>query len=137
MALWGSGVRTPSAPPSFALNPLVGFRAKDGVLRSSVCGAEEDGSSGSELRMAGHSLQMRDMFYAYILQSVSSQDQLYRGHSSDLKQRLADHNSGHCPHTAKFIPWKVMFYAAFETLDKAQHFERYLKSGSGHVFAQR
>jgi hypothetical protein len=34
------------APPSFALNPLVGFRAKDGVLRSSVGGAAEDGFFG-------------------------------------------------------------------------------------------
>ena len=34
--------------------------------------------------------------------------------SPDLKQRLSDHNGGHCPHTAKFIPWKVKFCAAFE-----------------------
>ncbi len=77
------------------------------------------------------------MFYTYILQSVTSPDQFYHGHSSDLKQRLADHNQGRCPHTAKFIPWKLKFYAAFETLDQAQQFERYLKSGSGHAFAHR
>lgn len=77
------------------------------------------------------------MFYAYILQSVPFPDRLYHGHSSDLKQRLADHNSGRCPHTAKFVPWKVKFYAAFETLNRAQQSERYLKSGSGHAFAQR
>ncbi len=77
------------------------------------------------------------MFYAYILQSLSSPDQLYHGHSSDLKQRLSDHNSGKCQHTSKSIPWKVRFYAAFETLERAQRFERYLKSGSGHAFAKR
>jgi predicted GIY-YIG superfamily endonuclease len=77
------------------------------------------------------------MFYAYIIQSVAQPDQLYRGHTTDLKQRLADHNSSKCPHTSKYSPWRVKFYAAVETLELAQRFERYLKSGSGHAFAQR
>ena len=77
------------------------------------------------------------MFYAYILQSIADSKQLYRGHTADLKQRLAEHNSGKCLHTSKFKPWKVKFYAAFETVELAQKFERYLKSGSGHAFASR
>jgi putative endonuclease len=77
------------------------------------------------------------MFYAYLLQSLSHPDQLYRGHTADLKQRLYDHNAGRCPHTAKYLPWKIKFYAAFETLELAQRFETYLKSGSGHEFAKR
>jgi putative endonuclease len=77
------------------------------------------------------------MFYTYILQSVTDSKQIYRGHSSDLKQQLADHNAGKCPHTAKYIPWRIRFYAAFETLELAKHFEQYLESGSGHVFAKR
>ncbi|MFO1498215.1 MAG: GIY-YIG nuclease family protein [Verrucomicrobiota bacterium] len=77
------------------------------------------------------------MFYAYILERVSFSARLYHGHSSDLRQRLSDHNAGHCPHTAKFRPWKVKFYAAFETLERAHQFERYLKTGSGHALAQR
>ena len=77
------------------------------------------------------------MFYAYILQSRSNPKEFYRGHTSDLRQRLADHNAGRCPHTAKFAPWRLRFYAAFETLSRAQDFEAYLKSGSGHAFAKR
>ena len=77
------------------------------------------------------------MFYAYILQSTSEPSQLYRGHTADLRQRLHDHNAGKCPHTSKHLPWTVKFYAAFETLELAQAFERYLKSGSGHSFAKR
>jgi putative endonuclease len=85
--------------------------------------------------MAGQ--RKKGMFYAYILQSLSYPDRLYRGHSSDLKQRLADHNTGRCPHTAKFAPWKLQFFAAFDTLEKAHRFELYLKSGSGHAFTKR
>ena len=77
------------------------------------------------------------MFYAYVLKSIPEPTQLYRGHTADLKARVADHNSGKSPHTAKYAPWKLRFYAAFETLEQAQHFERYLKSGSGHSFAKR
>jgi len=77
------------------------------------------------------------MFYAYILQSISHPAELYRGHTTDLKNRLAEHNAGKCLRTSKFTPWKIRFYAAFETLDRAQHFERYLKSGSGHTFSKR
>jgi putative endonuclease len=82
--------------------------------------------------MAGH-----QMFYSYILQSTSDPSQLYRGHTIDLKQRLLDHNAGKCFHTAKYGPWKVKFYAAFESLELAQQFEAYLKRGSGHAFAKR
>jgi putative endonuclease len=77
------------------------------------------------------------MFYAYILQSISHPAELYRGHTTDLKSRLAEHNTGKCFHTCKYAPWRIKFYAAFETLELARQFERYLKSGSGHAFSKR
>jgi putative endonuclease len=77
------------------------------------------------------------MFYTYIIESRGSQKKRYIGHTSDLKQRIADHNAGRCASTAKFTPWKLKNYTAFETLGQAQSFERYLKSGSGHSFARR
>ena len=77
------------------------------------------------------------MFYTYILQSVNVPAELYRGHTHDLKLRLAEHNAGKCSHTAKFKPWKLKFYAAFATIELARNFETYLKSGSGDAFAKR
>ena len=76
------------------------------------------------------------MFYAYILESVLTPGEYYRGHTDDLKQRLAEHNAGKCSHTSKLKPWRVKFYAAFETIRLEKEFERYLKSGSGHAFAK-
>ena len=102
----------------------------------SVALAQEGGSANRGLRMAGQSWRTI-MFYTYILQSASTDSHLYRGHTTDLRQRLHDHNAGKCSHTAKYLPWKLKFYAAFETLELAQAFERYLKSGSGHAFATR
>jgi predicted GIY-YIG superfamily endonuclease len=77
------------------------------------------------------------MFYAYILESESKPGGFYRGHTDNLKRRLAEHNAGKCAPTANLKPWIVKFYAAFETLALAQGFEKYLKSGSGHEFAKR
>jgi putative endonuclease len=92
--------------------------------------------------MAGHSKfgnshHYDPMFYAYILQSIREPSQYYRGHTADLKTRVAEHNAGKSPHTAKFTPWKLVFYAALESSERAQDFERYLKSGSGHAFAKK
>ena len=78
------------------------------------------------------------MFYTYILRSVNHPGQRYVGSTTDLKRRFADHNSGNgCPSSAKYAPWNLEFYCAFETLERAHAFELYLKSGSGHEFARR
>jgi putative endonuclease len=54
-----------------------------------------------------------------------------------MEARLRDHNSGKSPHTAKFKPWRLVTYIAFSDKAKADSFERYLKSGSGHAFATK
>ena len=64
-------------------------------------------------------------------------DQRYVGVTSDLKQRLAEHNGGKSSHTSKYVPWKLVTYIAFSDEQKAETFERYLKSGSGHAFAKK
>jgi predicted GIY-YIG superfamily endonuclease len=77
------------------------------------------------------------MNYVYLLQSEAMAAQRYVGLTSDLKRRLAEHNQGKSPHTSKFAPWRLVTYIAFSDLRKAETFERYLKSGSGHAFANK
>ncbi len=77
------------------------------------------------------------MRYVYLVQSESVVGQRYVGVTSDLKQRLTDHNAGKSPHTSKYAPWKLVTYVAFSDEQKAETFERYLKSGSGHAFAKK
>lgn len=76
------------------------------------------------------------MFYTYVLESIETKRR-YIGHTDDLKRRLKEHNDGKCLHSSKYRPWKVKCYFAFESLELAQRFERYLKSGSGFSFAKR
>jgi putative endonuclease len=77
------------------------------------------------------------MWYVYIIRSVSSPNQEYTGMTADLKQRIADHNAGKSTHTAKFIPWKLVWYCAFADKLQALEFEKYLKSHSGRAFAKK
>jgi predicted GIY-YIG superfamily endonuclease len=77
------------------------------------------------------------LFYVYLLESTCIAGERYVGVTSDLKQRLAEHNAGKSPHTSKFTPWRIVTYIAFSDIDKARSFERYLKSGSGHAFANK
>lgn len=79
----------------------------------------------------------RTMRYVYLLESIDQPDKHYVGQSDDLRTRLAAHNAGQSPHTAKFKPWRLVTYLAFTDRGKAAAFERYLKSGSGHAFARK
>jgi putative endonuclease len=62
---------------------------------------------------------------------------MYVGSTQNLKNRLAEHNSGECIHTSKYKPWKLCTYIYFEDKEKALAFEKYLKSGSGRSFSKR
>jgi len=77
------------------------------------------------------------MHYVYILSSIPFPAQYYTGSTGDLEARLHKHNKGDVPHTAKFKPWMVEAFFAFQSEDKAQAFERYLKTGSGREFSRR
>jgi len=77
------------------------------------------------------------MHYVYILESISTPNHFYIGHSKDLRDRFRKHQADVSTHAAKYRPWKLKAYFAFETQEVAMRFERYLKSGSGRVFCKR
>lgn len=77
------------------------------------------------------------VYYVYLIESLSAQGERYLGMTTDLTERLREHNSGKSSYTSKFKPWKLTTYIAFTDRAKAEAFERYLKSGSGHAFARK
>jgi putative endonuclease len=77
------------------------------------------------------------MFYVYLLESIHFPDKRYVGVTHDLKLRLKQHNDGDSPYTAECRPWRLVTYVAFSSERKAKAFETYLKSGSGHAFANK
>ena len=77
------------------------------------------------------------MHYVYILQSIDLPNRVYKGSTENLKERLKLHNSGKVDSTAKFKPWKMIFYCTFTEKKKALDFEKYLKSASGIAFMRK
>jgi predicted GIY-YIG superfamily endonuclease len=75
--------------------------------------------------------------YVYILASEGDPSRHYTGCTTDLGCRLAKHNEGGVPHTAKYRPWRIETVIRFASKEKARAFESYLKSGSGREFARR
>lgn len=67
------------------------------------------------------------MYYTYILSSLVTPNYFHIDSTSDLKRRLAEHNSGKSIHTNKFKLWKIRNYIAFEDKISAEEFERFLK----------
>ena len=112
-------MRIPSSPLSFALR-----------LRS-------------ELRKAGSSFSLSiihffffSMYIVYILKSYKNKT-YYVGLTKNLNKRIVQHNDGESKYTRPGIPWELQWYCVFNNKNKAEKFEKYLKSGSGNAFFKK
>ena len=77
------------------------------------------------------------MYYVYMLENHSVPRQRYIGYTSDLRQRLRDHQAGKLANTARYRPWTLATYLAFSSKRQALAFEGYLKTGSGYAFSRK
>jgi len=73
----------------------------------------------------------------YIIRSLKEPDRQYIGRTADMASRLASHNAGESPQTARQAPWQVVVLMQFLDEARASDFERFLKSTSGRVFARQ
>lgn len=76
------------------------------------------------------------MYYTYILLSSKSHI-FYFGSTKNLRLRFDLHNKGKVKSTKAHRPWRLVWYAGFETEKEARGFELYLKTGSGKTFAYK
>lgn len=74
------------------------------------------------------------MHYVYLIRSINNPEQIYIGHTKNLKARLGSHNTGSTFHTAKYKPWELVVFTGFKDEMAAYNFEKYLKSGTGRAF---
>ena len=70
------------------------------------------------------------MYYVYILYS-KNKDRLYKGSTSDLRERFRQHSKGEVNSTKTGIPWVILYYEAFVNKTDALREEKFLKSGRG------
>ena len=70
----------------------------------------------------------------YILKSFNHPTKCYVGVTQNLQNRLHEHNSKLSNYTRQYAPWYVETYIVFKDKKLAEHFEKYLKKGSGQAF---
>ena len=73
----------------------------------------------------------------YIMRSVKEPDRQYIGRTADVASRLASHNAGESPQTARQAPWQVVVLVQFLDERRALEFEKFLKSASGRTFVRQ
>jgi len=70
------------------------------------------------------------MYYVYVLQSLKDGN-MYTGFTTDLENRLKQHNAGKVNSTKSRIPLKLIYYEVCLNQKDALHRERYLKTAYG------
>jgi len=66
------------------------------------------------------------MYYFYVLWS-DSKSAFYKGYSSNLKQRIKQHNKGSVKSTSYGKPWKLIYYEAYVSETLAREREKIMK----------
>ncbi len=78
---------------------------------------------------------MEDFQIVYLLRC--SDNSIYTGCTSNLKNRLKAHNNKEVNYTSTRLPFELITYIAFSDRIKAFQFEKYLKAGSGKAFTNK
>jgi len=72
-------------------------------------------------------------YYTYVLKSLKD-GKLYTGWTDDLKSRLEKHNKGLVESTKTRLPFKLVYFEACLTREKAIKREKSLKTGFGRKY---
>lgn len=66
------------------------------------------------------------MYIVYLLKSKKN-NTYYIGYTNNINRRLREHNAGVVRYTKKYLPWGLVYYEAFLSLDDAKNREKALK----------
>jgi predicted GIY-YIG superfamily endonuclease len=75
--------------------------------------------------------------FVYVLRSLKDPTRQYVGRTYDVVSRLASHNAGESPKTTKHRPWQVVALVQFLSEERAEEFQKFLKSVSGRAFTKQ
>ncbi len=78
-------------------------------------------------------LKKHTMYYVYVIKSQVDA-RLYKGLTKNVKERVLQHNTGKTKTTKGYIPWELVYFEKYQTIEEARKREKYLKSGVGREF---
>jgi putative endonuclease len=73
------------------------------------------------------------MYYTYVIKSIHH-DYYYKGHCEDLDKRLQEHNAGFTISIKPYIPFKIVYFEAFDLREESIKREKYFKSAAGRRY---
>jgi putative endonuclease len=74
------------------------------------------------------------MYLVYLLENRIDKS-WYIGYTTNLRRRVADHNSGNgCATTSKKPFWKLIYFECYANKQDALGREKFLKGGSGRKY---
>ena len=73
------------------------------------------------------------MYFVYVLKSKKD-NKCYYGLTTNLKERLGEHNNGSVPSTRHRKPLELVYFEKANTLSEARKREKYFKSGFGRKY---
>jgi putative endonuclease len=77
------------------------------------------------------------LYFVYVLENNFDRG-WYIGFTTDLKQRIDDHNSGKGGKTTKTKQnWKLIYFEGYQNKKDALGREKFLKSGSGRKYLKK
>ena len=77
------------------------------------------------------------MYYVYLLENKLDKS-WYIGYTTDLKRRLAEHQSGNGGKTTgKKIGWNLIYFECYLNQKDALGREKFLKGGSGRTYLKK
>ena len=76
-------------------------------------------------------------YYVYVLQNLDDKS-LYIGFTTNIKQRLSDHQSGKgSTVTRKKKNWELIYFEGYKNKKDALSREKFLKGGSGRKYINK
>ena len=74
--------------------------------------------------------------FVFIIKSLKD-GRYYKGMTTNLTNRIKEHNAGRTFSTKVFVPWELVYYEEYSTRSEARAREKFLKSGQGRNFIKR
>lgn len=75
------------------------------------------------------------MYVVYVLQDLEGV--LYKGLTSNLDRRLAEHRQGKTKTTRRMKSFTVVYTKTFDNVYSARSFEKYLKTSAGRRYLRK
>ncbi len=79
---------------------------------------------------------MEETFYTYVAQSLDDATYHYKGHCTNMEERLKEHNAGQTKSIKHKVPFKIVYFETSKTRAKAIEKEKYWKTAAGRRYLQ-